>query len=118
MISAHHAKEDILKKGVKSKNVCFPYVKITFPVRGGSAESRRGIRSIVKVDENPCARSNILAGVKKTKKLKKTKQIMKIVKNDENEGGSKRCPQVIQNKAYGEGALRPRMHRTRFVDQK
>ena len=56
---------------MKSKNVCFPYVKITFPVRGGSAESRRGIRSILKVDENPCARSNILAGVKKTKKTEK-----------------------------------------------
>ena len=60
------------KKGVKSKNVCFPYVKITFPVRGGSAESRRGIRSILKVDENPRARSNILAGGKKPKKQKKS----------------------------------------------
>ena len=59
-------------------------------MRGGSAESRRGIRSIVKVDENPCARSNILAGVKKTKKLEKNRKIMKIVKNDENEGGVKK----------------------------
>ena len=77
-------------------------------MRGGSAESRRGIRSIVKVDENPCARSNTLAGEKKTKKLKKTKKIMKIVKNDENERGAERCPQVVQNKAFGEGPKSPR----------
>ena len=80
----------IEKKGVKSKNVCFPYVNTAFPVRGGSAESRRGIRSILKVDENPCARSNILAGGKKQKKQKKTEKIMKIVKNDENERGGRK----------------------------
>ena len=72
------------KKGVNSKNVCFPYVKITFPVRGGSAESRCGIRSILKVDENPCARNNILAGGKNRKKNEK------IMKKYENEKGGRK----------------------------
>ena len=91
----------IEKKGVKSKNVCFLYVKITFPVRGGSAESRRGIRSILKVDENPCARSNILAGGKKPKKHKK---IMKIVKNDENERGGRKVSPSRTKQSIWRGA--------------
>ena len=82
-------------------------------MRGGSAESRRGIRSIVKVDENPCARSNILAGVKKTKKLKKTEKSWKLWKMMKMRGGSKRCPQVVQNKAFGEGPKSPRAARQR-----
>ena len=99
----------IEKNGVKSKNVCFPYVLRTFLVRGGSAESRRGIRSILKVDENPCARSNILAGGKKQKKTeKKTEKILKIEKMMKMRWGAERCPQVVQNKAFGEGPKSPR----------
>ena len=39
---------------------------------------------------------------------------MKIVKNDENERGGERCPEVVQNKAFGEGpkSLRAALQRS------
>ena len=83
-------------------------------MRGGSAESRRGIRSILKVDENPAARSKILMErpfLQKDRKIgKKWKNVKKLV-------WAAMARQSIENKAFGEGARRPPMHRTRFLDQ-